>query len=70
MTSTTSSMAASALDRRTALAVSMHGQPGVYALLLGSGTSTAAGVPTGWGVIQQLVAQVRVAAGDPGRSWC
>lgn len=58
------SAAAATLDSRTALAVSMHGQPGVYALLLGSGTSTAAGVPTGWGVIQQLVTRARVAAGE------
>lgn len=58
------STAAATLDSRTTLAVSMHGQPGVYALLLGSGTSTAAGVPTGWGVIQQLVTRARVAAGE------
>jgi hypothetical protein len=30
------------------LATSMQAQPGVYALLQGSGVSTDAGVPTGW----------------------
>jgi hypothetical protein len=53
-----------ALDPRTTLAVSVHSQPGVYALLLGSGASTAVGVPTGWGVVQQLIDRVRVAAGE------
>lgn len=62
-----SSTSISALDARTAIAVSMHGQPGVYALLLGSGTSTGAGVPTGWGVIEQLVTRARVAAGEEPR---
>lgn len=41
----------------------MHSQPGMYALLLGSGTSTAAGVPTGWGVVQDLVARSAAASG-------
>jgi len=45
------------------LAISMHAQPGVYAVLLGSGVSTAAGIPTGWGVVKDLVRQVAVAAG-------
>ncbi len=37
-------------------------QPGVYALLIGSGVSTATGIPTGWGVVEQLVR--KVAAGS------
>jgi hypothetical protein len=53
-----------ALDSRIALATSVHAQPGVYALLLGSGTSTGAGVPTGWGVVTALVAKVAAAFGD------
>lgn len=40
----------------------MHAQPGVYAVLLGSGVSTGAGVPTGWGVVKQLI--LRLAAAD------
>ncbi|WP_165521943.1 SIR2 family protein [Micromonospora zingiberis] len=53
-----------ALDSRISLATSMHAQPGVYALLVGSGTSTGAGVPTGWGVVTALVAKVAAASGD------
>lgn len=60
------------------LATSMHAQPGVYALLLGSGVSTSAGVPTGWGVVTELVrrvaavedpASVEDAASDPEKWW-
>ncbi|MFC8190842.1 SIR2 family protein [Cellulomonas sp. NPDC057328] len=40
------------------LATSMHAQPGVYAVLLGSGVSTGAGLPTGWGIVKNLVAKV------------
>lgn len=46
------------------LATHMHAQPGVYALLLGSGVSTGAGMPTGWGVVTQLIRRVAAAA-DP-----
>ncbi|MET0886841.1 MAG: SIR2 family protein [Mycetocola sp.] len=46
------------------LATSMHSQPGVYAVLLGSGVSTGAGLLTGWGVVTELVARV-AAASDP-----
>lgn len=45
------------------LAVGMHTQPGVYAVLLGSGVSTGAGIPTGWGVMKDLVRKVAVANG-------
>jgi hypothetical protein len=41
-----------------ALATSVHASPGVYALLLGSGISSAAGVPTGWIVVTNLVGKV------------
>lgn len=43
------------------LATSVHAQPGVYALLLGSGVSTGAGIPTGWGVITELVRRAATA---------
>lgn len=46
------------LDRAVTLATSMHAQPGVYALLLGSGVSRAAEIPTGWQVVSELVARV------------
>lgn len=53
-----------ALDPQISLAMSMQSQPGVYALLIGSGTSTGAGVLTGWGVIKDLVAKAASAAGE------
>lgn len=40
----------------------MHAQPGVYAVLLGSGVSTGAGIPTGWGIIKELVGRVAAAS--------
>lgn len=51
------------IDPRTALAMSIHAAPGVYALLLGSGISSEAGVPTGWHVSQDLVRRISVAEG-------
>src|SRR5689334_14234273 len=50
------------LDPLVMLATGMHGQPGVYALLLGSGVSTGAGIPTGWGVVTELVRRAAAAA--------
>jgi hypothetical protein len=54
----------SVLDPRISLATALQAQPGVYALLLGSGTSTGAGVPTGWGVVTELVRKAAAAAKD------
>src|SRR3712207_6458297 len=51
-----------ALDPIVMLATGMYGQPGVYALLLGSGVSTGAGIPTGWGVVTELVRRAAAAA--------
>ena len=62
MTASTPAAPTSVLDPRITLATALHSQPGVYALLIGSGTSTGAGVPTGWGVVQALVAQAAAAA--------
>lgn len=47
-----------ASDPLTRLALAMATDPGVYALLLGSGVSTSAGVPTGWGVQVDLMRKV------------
>jgi len=41
-----------------ALATSVHASPGVYTLLLGSGISSVAGVPTGWQVVTDLVGKI------------
>jgi hypothetical protein len=55
------------VDPRVSLATSIAGSPaGVYAVLIGSGMSSAAGIPTGWGVVQDLVRRVAQAEGvDP-----
>lgn len=58
------------LDPRVSLATALQAQPGVYALLLGSGVSTGAGIPTGWGVVDALVRKAAAAAGgDPGEDF-
>lgn len=46
------------------LAFSMYSGPGTYALLLGSGVSRAAGVPTGWEVTLDLVRKLAAAEGE------
>lgn len=46
------------------LAFSLHSGPGTYALLLGSGVSRAAGVPTGWEVTLDLVRKLAAAQGE------
>ena len=54
------------VDPRVSLATSLHAAPGVYAVLVGSGMSTAAGIPTGWQVVQDLIRKVALAEGvDP-----
>ncbi|MFD1722514.1 SIR2 family protein [Amnibacterium endophyticum] len=55
----------SSFDPQISLATSTHAQPGVFALLLGSGVSTGSGVPTGWGVIRTLVIRASAANGNP-----
>jgi SIR2-like domain len=52
------------LDPTLALALGLSASPGVYALLLGSGTSTAAGVPTGWGVVTDLIRKAAALQGE------
>ncbi|MDQ4215069.1 SIR2 family protein [Microbacterium sp. ASV81] len=51
------------LSPLVSLATSMHSQPGVYAVMLGSGVSTGAGLLTGWGVVTELVSRVAAAGG-------
>jgi hypothetical protein len=50
------------IDPILSLAVTVQSNPGAYALLLGSGVSRAAGVPTGWEVTLDLVRRVAAAA--------
>lgn len=42
-----------------ALAFSLHHTRGVYALLVGSGLSTAAGIPTGWKITVDLIQKLK-----------
>lgn len=40
------------------LAFSIHSNKGVYSVLLGSGISRSAGIPTGWDVVEDLIKRV------------
>ncbi|BCG79880.1 SIR2 family protein [Mesorhizobium sp. 113-3-3] len=55
-------------DLTTQLAFSMFENRGIYALLLGSGLSRAAGIPTGWEITLDLVRRVALAKGVEDRS--
>jgi len=46
------------VDKEMALIFSVRNNRGVYALLLGSGVSKAAEIPTGWGVVEDLIEKV------------
>jgi hypothetical protein len=52
------------LDPAIMLATSMHAQPGVYAVLVGSGISRSSGIPTGWGIVEELVKRVAAQSGS------
>lgn len=55
------------IDPIVSLALSIHAHKGVYALLLGSGISRAAGVPTGWDIVKDLARRLaRLEGNDPG----
>ncbi|MCC6580153.1 MAG: SIR2 family protein [Phycisphaeraceae bacterium] len=43
------------LNPHLSMAVSVHANPGVYAVLVGSGFSNAAAIPTGWAIVTDLV---------------
>lgn len=51
------------LEPIQSLAFSMRARPKLYALLLGSGVSRAAGIPTGWEVVLDLVKKLMVMEG-------
>lgn len=52
-------------DPTTQLAFSMHENKGVYAVLIGSGLSRSAGIPTGWEITMELIKRAGIAAGVP-----
>jgi hypothetical protein len=51
-------------DSLTQLAFSMYESKGMYALLLGSGLSRAAEIPTGWEITLDLIRRVALAQGE------
>lgn len=55
------------IDPLVSLAFAMHSSPGAYALLLGSGISRPAGIPTGWDLVLDLIHKIATMEGqDPG----
>lgn len=52
------------IDPILSLAMSIHARPGAYALLLGSGISRPAGIPTGWEVVLDLIRRLAILAGE------
>ncbi len=51
------------IDPTISLALSMYSNKGIYALLLGSGISRSAGIPTGWEVVVDLIRRVALLQG-------
>ena len=51
-------------DPLESLAVSMHVNRGIYALLLGSGISQSAGIPTGWEIVRDLIRKLARLRGE------
>ena len=51
------------IDPRVALASAVHAGPGIYAVVVGSGMSSAAGISTGWQIVQDLVRRIARAEG-------
>ena len=46
------------MDPLLSLSVTLHANKGCYAVLLGSGVSRSAGIPTGWEVVLDLIRRV------------
>ncbi len=51
------------VDTVTSLAISMQTKKGVFALLLGSGISRSAQIPTGWDIVLDLIRRLATAEG-------
>ena len=52
------------IDPIQSLAFSIQANPGVYALLLGSGVSRSAGIPTGWEIVNDLLGKLAASQGQ------
>lgn len=50
-------------DHLLSVAFSLQSNPGAYALLLGAGVSAPSGIPTAWGVLENLVERLADASG-------
>jgi hypothetical protein len=55
------------IDPLLGVALALHNTRGGYALLLGSGLSSAAGIPTGWGIVEDLIRRVAAAESEEAR---
>ena len=51
------------VDSVVRLALALHSDRGAYAALLGSGISAAAGIPTGWQIVTDLISKVAALEG-------
>lgn len=51
-------------EKLMSLSFSVESNKGVYALLLGSGISYSAGIPTGWGVLKELCRRIMLLDGS------
>jgi len=52
------------IDPLHSLAFSIQANPGIYALLLGSGVSRSARIPTGWEITLDLVSKLAEVADE------
>ena len=52
------------IDPSLSLSFSVQTNPGVYALLVGSGVSRAAGIPTGWEIVLDLLGKLAASTGQ------
>lgn len=52
------------IDPLLSLAFSIHSNKGIYALLLGSGVSRSAGIPTGWEIVLDLIRKLSLLEGE------
>ena len=55
----------STIDPQQSVSFSIAANPGVYALLLGSGVSKSAEIPTGWDVVLDLLGKLAASDGGP-----
>jgi len=53
------------IDPLHSLSFSIHSNPGVYALLLGSGVSKSANIPTGWEITLELIRKLAELSKEP-----